>query len=589
MSFISKLFKNKSSVVASQPPSPTDQPSRSISEVQSTVAYPPADPGIPFKTIDDILFTHQELLDRIKLSYGSDQLTFEKDLLSVIRRYAEYVHLLPTTPDNYFSGAGGLLRMGLEIAFFSLQATDGHIFSGRTTITKRRHLEPRWRHATFFAGLCHEIHRTLSHVVITDDKGNEWPPYLCSLFQWMKHNKVSRYYIRWIPNAPEARSLAVFALPHIVSSSFLHYLSEDNSTVVPHMMASISGMPIYRERNILDQLVRHAAALVIDRDLRSSADRYGKPLLGSHLERYLVDAMRRLIASNSAWIPNDPKSRVWYTRTDMFLVWPNAATDICKLLEADRLPGIPKSSETILEILVSAGVIEPKNDTTATWTIFPLHTNTAIESVKLSSPDILLSGLEHSPVPLEIDLTLERQTEDKKKEKPKDITLTTEEKKLSLSVESSLEKVENDTTYIIKTKPEVTSTETVEVETAQPLPPFTLNAPLRLNPQVRSVLSEIVSTLNRPSGPFSACSIPTGLFVPLTELEQRRVDTSLTIRSLAETSMLISPTNSATKTIVHNFGGVEKLGIIIAPHFISGFDPDHFLTIPLEGNKDAHS
>ncbi len=598
MSFFSKLLERKRSTFPDKH-HVRQEPSVNVPESQAAVAYPPADPGIPFKTTDDILTAHQELLSRIKLTYGSDQLTFEKDLLSVVRRYAEYVHLLPATPDNYFNGPGGLLRMGLEIAFFSLQATDGQIFSGRTTISKRRNLEPRWRHATFLAGLCHEIHRTLSHIIVTNDKGNEWPPYLFSLSEWMQREKVSRFYVRWIPNAPEARSLAVFALPHIVSASFLHYLSEGNSTVVPHMMASISGMPVYRERNILDQLVRHAAALVIDCDLRSSADRYGKPLLGSHLERYLVDAMRRLIGSNAAWIPNDPKSRIWYTTSGMFLVWPNAAADICKLLETDRLPGIPKSSETILEILVSAGVIEPKSETTATWTIFPPHSNAAIESVKLSSPAILLTGLENAPAPLDVDLTKARQIEDSKKEKPNNISPENDAKQLSLPVDESSkhsgDATEKNTTNVAKdnatnaaiSEPEASTAESKEASVAHQSALFALNAPLRLNTPVRTALSEIVATLNRPSGPFAACSIPAGLFVPLAELEQRRVDTSLAIRALTEVSMLIAPTNSTIKTIVHDFGGMETLGIIIAPRFISGFDPDHFLTMPTEGDKDA--
>jgi len=598
MSFFSKLLESKRSAFSGKH-HVRQEPSVNVPESQAVVAYPPADPGIPFKTTDDILTAHQELLSRIKLTYGSDQLTFEKDLLSVVRRYAEYVHLLPATPDNYFSGPGGLLRMGLEIAFFSLQATDGQIFSGRTTISKRRNLEPRWRHATFLAGLCHEIHRTLSHIIVTDDKGNEWPPYLFSLSEWMQREKVSRFYIRWVPNAPEARSLAVFALPHIVSASFLHYLSEGNSTVVPHMMASISGMPIYRERNILDQLVQHAAALVIDCDLRSSADRYGKPLLGSHLERYLVDAMRRLIGSNTAWIPNDPKSRVWYTKPGMFLIWPNAAADICKLLETDRLPGIPKSPETILEILVSAGVIEPKNETTATWTIFPLHSNAAIESVKLSSPAILLTGLENAPAPLDVDLTKERQIEDSKKEKPKSITPENGAKQLSLPVDepskNSEDSIEKSTANVAKDdvknaatpESEVPITKSKETSVTHQSPLFALKAPLRLNPTVRTALSEIVSTLNHPSGPFAACSIPTGLFVPLAELEQRRIDTSLAIRALTEASMLISLNNSEIKTIMHNFGGKEMLGIIISPHFINGFEPEHFLTVPTEGDKGA--
>jgi hypothetical protein len=37
---------------------------------------------------------------------------------------------------------------------------------------------------------------------------------------------------------------------------------------VPHLLASISGIPVYREHNILDELVRRSLALVIDRNLR---------------------------------------------------------------------------------------------------------------------------------------------------------------------------------------------------------------------------------------------------------------------------------------------------------------------------------
>ncbi len=76
------------------------------------------------------------------------------------------------------------------------------------------------------------------------------------------------------------------------------------------MLACISGMPIYRDANVLEQLVRRATALVIDRDLSASADRFGKPQIGAHLERYLLDAMRRLILSSPAWVVNGTPLKV---------------------------------------------------------------------------------------------------------------------------------------------------------------------------------------------------------------------------------------------------------------------------------------
>jgi conjugal transfer pilus assembly protein TraI len=372
----------------------------SAADATGVFAYPPVDPGIPVRSIDEVLAAQDDLIRRIKLSYGSDRNTFNTDLFSLIRRYAEYVHLLPATPDNHFSLPGGLLRMGLEIAFYALQATDGQIFSGRSTISHRRQLEPRWRHATFIAGLCGELHRTLSHVIVIDAKGNEWPAYLGPLNDWLHAQRASRFFLRWIPHAQETRSLGVFALPQIIAPETLDYLAQGNSVVVPHMMACVSGMPIYREHNILEDLVRRAAALVIDRDLQSSAARYGKPRLGSHLERYLVDALRRLVVSNVLWMPNAEKSRVWYGEDGLYIVWPNAANDVRKLLEADQLPGIPKAPETLLEILIDAGVVEPSDGAHTTWAIFPPHCDTAIEAIRLASPSILLAAMDRPSEPL---------------------------------------------------------------------------------------------------------------------------------------------------------------------------------------------
>ena len=95
MSFFSQFFVNRPAASTVKPGHTNYAPTVSAPETPSSVDYPPMDPGIPFKTINEILSAHQELLGRIKLTYGSDQPTFEKDLLSVIHRYAAYVHLLP--------------------------------------------------------------------------------------------------------------------------------------------------------------------------------------------------------------------------------------------------------------------------------------------------------------------------------------------------------------------------------------------------------------------------------------------------------------------------------------------------------------
>jgi conjugal transfer pilus assembly protein TraI len=370
----------------------------------SLAAFPATDPGFAALPVPDLLASADDLVSRIRLCFGLSRDAFDAEVQPLLQRYAGYVHLLPATADNYFSSPAGLLNLGLEVAFYSLQGTDAHIFSGRSTISARRQLEPRWRLATFIGGLCCELHRVLSHLIVTDEAGGEWPQFLVPLGDWLASRGATRYFVRWRPNATESRGLGVFALPLVVPGATLQYLAQDNSVIVPHLLSSISGQPVYRDHNVLDALVRRSLALVIDRNLQANADRYGVPQFGSHLERYLVDAMRRLASGSPSWFPNREKSRAWLGPDGLFLLWPQAAHDVQALLEADQLAGIPKAPETMLDLLLEAGVFVRQPDGASTWFVLPPELKTAAEAVKLASPAILLNGVAPPAEPLAISL-----------------------------------------------------------------------------------------------------------------------------------------------------------------------------------------
>lgn len=549
--------------------------------VTGMFAYPPVDPGIEVRSIDDVLSAQDDLIRRIKLSYGASRETFDRDLLSLIRRYAEYVYLLPATPDNFFSLPGGLLRMGLEVAFYALQATDGQIFSGRATISHRRQLEPRWRHATFIAGLCSELHRTLSHVIVVDVNGNEWPAYLRPLSHWLHAQNSSRFFLRWMPQAQESRAVGVFALPQIIDPQTLDYLAQGNSVVIPHMLASISGMPVYREHNTLDDLVRRASALVIDSDLRSSAERYGKSRLGSHLERHLVDALRRLVTTNALWVPNADKSRVWYGEDGAYIVWPNAADDVRKLLEAEQIPGVPKAPETLLEILTDAGVVESNAGTPSTCQIFPPPGDKAIEAIRLASPGILFVAIDRAPQPLPCALArpghaptvetnpaaLSSADAGQTIKLPPDPLGNPGSPQQDLSPQSpNAEGPQLSIRFLSSPDPR-----TARVDADGPA--FSLAAPLRLDAGLRAALEDIVASFHRDGASAACAPTPSGLFVPVAELERRSIEPAFAIRALADASMLASSATGGTKPVMRYVDGAPRAGIVIAPRFISGFGP----------------
>lgn len=530
---------------------------------------PFAERGIPSRSVDEILAPHADLIARIKLAYGADRATFADKVFPHIRSYAAYVHLLPATANDHFSDQGGLLQLGLEVAFFSLQATDGQIFSGRSTISVRRELEPRWRVATFIAGLCHEVHRTLGLLTVTDRNGEAWPAYLIALTPWLRSRRADHYFVRWTPGATETLGLGLFALQRIVSIETLQHLSAGNAAIVPHLLASVSGTAGYRERNVLDELVRRSAALVIDRDLLARAQRGGKPIVGSHLERYLVDALRRLAASNPAWRPNSEKSRVWFGCDGLFVVWPNAAVDLRRLLESERWGGIPHAADDVLQVLVAAGAVELRSETEATWTIRPPGSAETFDAIKLRSPAVLYAGIDDAPAPLQTNLLA---TPAVRPTSPA-TALPVETGIRAPTAEAAPHSAQTQQQIPLNLAAAGSTAASHSRETATSRGHrIRLDAPSRLNPLVRDALEWIVAALNDDPQQVSAITTPEGLFVPLSQFERLHVDPPIAMRSLDAAGMLVTPLAAKSKTVVRDDNGKRIVGAVIAQRFIAGAD-----------------
>lgn len=558
-----------------------------------------SDPGFEALPMAAVIAGHQALLGRIKLCFGADRATFERELMPLIDGYARFVHLLPATADNYFHTPGGLLQLGLETAFFSLQGTDAHIFSGRATISERRELEPRWRIATFIGGLCCELHRTLTHLIVTTADGEEWPAFLGGLAPWLEQRAANRYFVRWRANARESRGVGLFALVHVVPAEMLQMLGDGNTQVVPQLLASIAGVPQYREHNVLDELVRRSMALVVDRNLLASADRYGKPQYGSHLERYLVDALRRLAAGHSTWTPNRDKSRVWLGPEGVFLVWPGAAEDALSLLESDQLVGIPKSPQTLLELLLEAKVFVAAGVDRETWDIQPPGAKTSIEAVKLANPSILLAGLEPQPTPLTSNLVAAPSPPTKPPAQAANAkpAVAGESPAATASVSSPPTTPPPDVPAagapaeqlsLLDAAGNADAPETgqqeaptvVEAPASVPSrtepPAICLRAPMRLNPAVRKALADIVATLNDDASASDICTVAEGVFVPLAEFERRGLQPSIAIRALDDTRMIRRLQPDGPPTVSRQIGGTTVVGVILAPAHVEGLDPAAF-------------
>ncbi|GAB2855683.1 hypothetical protein GCM10027277_25300 [Pseudoduganella ginsengisoli] len=557
--------------------------------------------GIRASGVEELLANHHDVIARIKLCYGCDNATFTADLLEPIRNYAGYVNALPATAGSYHCQAGGMLRIGLEVAFYALQATDSQIFAGRQTISNRVILEPRWRRATFIAGLCSELYRCFGQVRVRDVQGHLWQPYVAPLSAWLRERRCTTFHAQWLAG-PERRAPGLFALPMIVPAKTLADLALGNDVIVPNMLASISGLATYHEHNVMDRLVRHAAALVIHRQRSAAGAAGAEESVPVHLARHLVEAMRELVQSDHNWLPNAPRSRLWYGADGLYLVWPNGASDVIRLLADERLPGAPDDASKSLEILVAGGIVSAGNNGACVVRIQPPGAPEPLDAIRIAPPSLLLADVVPPPEPIPQALEVVQAERCSEPRRPEDGAHVRTEN-ASPPQETAPVPMPQRRRPARTQAPEDADAAQLPLPEVPPPPPARLDksggvkpgqelaapqgarppddsarqaesprraalrAPMRLNRTVARALSAIVSTLcdDKPQ-----CHVIAGvLFVPLASLDWQGVDARQAWRALFDAGML-EPDEDGECVQSQEIDGARVPGVFIGAQFVTG-------------------
>jgi conjugal transfer pilus assembly protein TraI len=533
--------------------------------------HPPGENGLDARA-RDVQAEHAALLARLKLCHGADRAAFDRELLPLVQGYANFVHRLPATADGFFCEPGGLMRLGLETAFFALQGTDAHIFSGKATISERVELEPRWRLATFIGGLCSALHRALQATVVTDD-GAVWPACLGPLAPWLAQQGAQRYTVHWpaeVRMAVRPQGFSLFALPHVVPPAVLHNLAVGNAVIVPHLLASIGGVALV-EHNVLDRLVRRSAALVIHRDLLAQSRRHGTPAAGEYLAQLVLDAVRRLAAGHAAWVPNQDKSRVWYGMDGLYLLWPGSGQDVLALLEGDELAGLPASSDALLDVLQAAGALAMRTADAPTWTIHPPGAKGPLVAIKLVSPALVLVGLPALALPIDAWLA-QRTPTAAKSPAPVEGAAPPSKAESASPLRHSAPSPQFDAAgqRELSTLLDAGATTAVaEADTPSPTGPSPrFKPPLRLHPGVRTAIDQVIAahghsaTLHRVDG---------GVFIALDEFQQRGIQPALALRALRDAGLLkAGRRGEPARTLPMD--GVDVPGVLLTAEHFDGLD-----------------
>lgn len=392
--------------------------------------YPPYDTGIPFKPVKLIVRSQADLVTRIQRAAGTSREDFQNHYLPIIENLAKFVHLLPATPKSNHCGAGGLYRMCLELALFSLQGASVGVFPSTGAVERRQAMMPKWGLATFIAGGCSQLYRVVNNMVVLDKKNQQWTPMLKSLEDWAKEVDADVYFIRWLEEKvnPAAQSSSAYLVNSIVPAHVLHFLSHDNNQVIPAMSAAITGSAAGIADNPISRIVAPTTTRVIDEDLKRSSTNYGNLSVGVHIEPYLIDAMRRLMKVGT-WAVNacgKREGRIWLGNDGVFLDWQLAAGDIVGLLYRDAFAGIPQDPETLAELLCESGVLERMPNRSKYWALnLPESMDLREGFVKLRHREILFpSSFDFKPYETLVFLPTSKPIGSLKPKTPKPETVT---------------------------------------------------------------------------------------------------------------------------------------------------------------------
>jgi conjugal transfer pilus assembly protein TraI len=350
--------------------------------------YPPFMKGLPVVSPEKLLDTQKELLDRISNSAIATPEIFQKHYLSAIKRFASFSHLLPASQSHHHRGAGGLLRHAIEVGLWALQSADRVLLKSAISPKHRREMEPRWQLAVFLAALCHDAGKPVTDLTVTDkDRTSTWHPITDDLHVWATRHGINAYFLEWREGrGRQHTALSSLIAERIIGVESLAWIAEGETELVVWLMESLACNP--GPTNLIYDLVIKADQTSVERDLKTLGVAMAGYDLGVPVERHLIDIMRRFVREG-VWLVNQPGARLWNMEGHVYLVWPAAGEELARQIKEDGMPGMPRTPEGILDMLIDRGMALVRMDARSEdryWKIAP-----AVLAEKI--PDIQLTAI----------------------------------------------------------------------------------------------------------------------------------------------------------------------------------------------------
>lgn len=328
-------------------------------EWEEIEVYPPMARSLVAEPIDGIIYRNRERILQINEALGLPDDEFDRLMMPVIRNFASFVHLLPSSENHHHRGSGGALKHSLEVAFWSARAAEDVIFCMKGDPATRRKVEPLWRVATCIAGLLHDAGKPIADIEVRDQDGNRWHPLECHLYDWLRNNRIERYFIEWREGRYKRHeTFTQRAFDRIVPSEIVTHMMAHDRNIIYRISDAYYGLD---DGNHISKIVSWAdhestrRDVAQDVELRTGSDfNYGIPV-----HRHLFSAARRLISAGR-WKVNEPGAKVWHCSEGTFLVWKHALTELIDEVKKETGVNVRKEPDEIADELVQRNMAKPK-------------------------------------------------------------------------------------------------------------------------------------------------------------------------------------------------------------------------------------
>jgi integrating conjugative element relaxase (TIGR03760 family) len=162
------------------------------------------------------------------------QPVWQRDCLSAIHRYAEFVQLLPASEAHHHAHAGGLLSHTLEMLLAALAWRGGRLLPEGAPIEIIDAQRDEWTLVVFYSALLHDIAKPMTDLIVSwrtlgMADAVRWQPMSGSMKQVVAGKGGAEYLVEFAPKAardyPAHSRMAMLLLPHIASPTALAFLA----------------------------------------------------------------------------------------------------------------------------------------------------------------------------------------------------------------------------------------------------------------------------------------------------------------------------------------------------------------------------